>query len=190
MSSTAGFSLIELLVVIAIVGVLSALAVPVYNSYSIRTKVASQIPILQIIGRDALQVYQRTGSFPDSITVNNITVPAYQWTTVDFGNIKSIAYEKTPSSGGASIILSVNLTGLDGISGYISPTSDTPTSNGRAVLTYALKDLGTSGIQSACGQYFSAVPDQFVPVGYLPASCSCTDVFTFYNAGVRLPNCT
>ena len=62
-----GFTLIELMIVIAIVAILVALAVPAYQDYAIRAKVAecingAAVPKLQIS-----EYYETTGQFPNDL---------------------------------------------------------------------------------------------------------------------------
>jgi prepilin-type N-terminal cleavage/methylation domain-containing protein len=56
-----GFSLIELLVVIAIVGVLAAIASPLYNTYTTRVKVTEGFRILSILRDHSAADWTRLG---------------------------------------------------------------------------------------------------------------------------------
>lgn len=58
------FSLIELIIVIAIVGILAAIAVPVYKSYSFKAQVNSLIPALTNIIDQQLSALSSKGTVP------------------------------------------------------------------------------------------------------------------------------
>ena len=61
---TAGFTLIELMVVVAIIGLLAAIAIPAYNDYTVRAKLASII-VQADTGKLALmEEYSSNGQFP------------------------------------------------------------------------------------------------------------------------------
>lgn len=61
-----GFSLIELMVTIAIVAVLSAIAVPAYNNYMIRSKLNTIVPLLKKIADDSVIYASVHSAFPDA----------------------------------------------------------------------------------------------------------------------------
>ena len=59
-----GFTLIELMIVIAIVAILVALAVPAYQDYTIRSKVAECINNAAVVKLAVSEFRQTTGAFP------------------------------------------------------------------------------------------------------------------------------
>ena len=77
-----GFSLLELVVVIAIVGILAAIAVPTYNTNAMKANIDSVIPVIDKILRDSFVIYQTTGTFPASTTVNGVAISTNTWTWV------------------------------------------------------------------------------------------------------------
>lgn len=65
--SIKAFSLIELLVVITIVGLLAAIAVPAYQSYSVRAKINSTMgPPIDQLKQQMTDYYNKNGIFPDA----------------------------------------------------------------------------------------------------------------------------
>ncbi|WP_299976313.1 pilin [uncultured Pseudoteredinibacter sp.] len=59
-----GFTLIELMIVVAIIGILAALALPAYQDYSSRAKVAEPVSILRAMKSDIHSYVGEKGAFP------------------------------------------------------------------------------------------------------------------------------
>ena len=59
-----GFTLIELMIVIAIVGILSAIAIPAYQDYTIRTKVSEGLSLAGVAKIAVSETYNSTGKYP------------------------------------------------------------------------------------------------------------------------------
>ncbi len=67
----AGFSIIELLVVIAVIAILTAVAIPVYSEYRIRTKLIDAVTVLETVDRQLLSMYEVGEDAPQLVVGSN-----------------------------------------------------------------------------------------------------------------------
>lgn len=117
--STMGFTLIELMITIAIVAILVTLAVPAYNDYSIRAKVAECINGAAI-GKVSISEYRQTlGAWPPSLEEAGLAIAGISHYCTALNNYQS-------SSGAFTIDINeaVIETGLGVIAPVMTPTSE------------------------------------------------------------------
>ena len=90
-----GFSLIELMVVIAIIAILSAVAVPSYRSYVIRSKITEAFSLANAMKTKVELAYSENGSLPTGcpgaggdIIVGSSSVDRVRWCASGGGRIE------------------------------------------------------------------------------------------------------
>ncbi|WP_281648090.1 prepilin-type N-terminal cleavage/methylation domain-containing protein [Parendozoicomonas sp. Alg238-R29] len=67
MKGNRGFTLIELMIVVAIISVLAAIAVPAYQSYTLRAKISESVIFLKDMKTDLYESWATNGAYPAAV---------------------------------------------------------------------------------------------------------------------------
>jgi type IV pilus assembly protein PilA len=109
-----GFTLIELMIVVAIIGILSAIAVPAYQDYMMRAKVADGLTAASTIKHMVSEYYNERGRFPSSkqelgLTTTPITTQFVSDISVEAGGTGTIIILYKGSEFGSAVDQSIYL---------------------------------------------------------------------------------
>jgi type IV pilus assembly protein PilA len=109
MSAQKGFTLIELMIVVAIIGILAAVALPAYQSYTIRAKV-SELMLTASGARTCItEAYQANNAFPSSLATDCSIAIAGKVTaaSVDGSGVITVAGSTATNSVGAAVTVTL-----------------------------------------------------------------------------------
>lgn len=97
-----GFTLIELMITVAIVGILSALTIPAYLDYLVRSEVSEGIGLMDGFKTPTVEYYAQYGSFPVTNADMGLNIPS--------GKYSSMTMTAGTSSNGANASITLQTT--------------------------------------------------------------------------------
>jgi len=137
-----GFTLVELMVVIIIVGILAAIAVPLYTQYAERARVTEATSIMGAINTSQKVYFTRRAQY---YTADNSVVPtAFDTYGIDISDTKYFTYATAPNALGDGFV--------------VTATTIAATFGGDGTVTYT-KNPGGPGVWTATG----AITDDMLP---------------------------
>jgi type IV pilus assembly protein PilA len=151
-----GFTLIEIMVVIAIIGILAALAVPKYQDYIAKTRIAEGLSLAAAAKLAVTEVYSGKGA----ADMSDATQETFKSTTTN--SVKEVKIEKT----GAITVIYQSSVAPDGA----NVLNIIPVNSSASDLVVAV-DLSSAQSQPWAGIWSCKSPETTLPKKLLPADC-------------------
>lgn len=92
----AGFTLIELMIVVAIIGVLAAIAIPLYTAHMVKARQAEAFTTLGAVYTNQVVYFSENSTYADSEALLGLTMEGRQlYSAVAFSNVTDATYTAT-----------------------------------------------------------------------------------------------
>ena len=106
-----GFTLIELMIVVAIIGILAAVAIPAYQDYIVKAKLAKVTTVIDPLKLALSMYYQEQGSFPNgTANLGSGTDTGTVWSSLGLNAVPSVPKELSQIAVDGTPLTTVKLT--------------------------------------------------------------------------------
>lgn len=173
------FSIVELMVIVTIISILSTLAYTSFKIYTIKSRIAATVPILNHIIDTAIENYNANGAVPNPLSVygTSIACQSASYAALSLPPVKGMLYNQI--TGANSFYVCIYLSDI-GIPGWVDNAGNDSGTYNRICMSANIKG---DSFTKACGIWGEG-QSMDVPTKYLPGGCNCARVGDFAWGGV------